>query len=142
MKLGHERNGNAVSPPSIPFFSVCMFEFFLLYWVGEKWKGENPLDTLRLYSSGVGSCGGGREIICFSCGGSHPWSEFIDGKHVVKCPNRLNPGVTENVTKAIGRMHKNRKQHSLQNSKKQNLATTNFTDFDEASQQRIRDQVL
>ena len=59
--------------------------------------------TLTMYSSTGGSRGGGRPINCFGCGGPLPFSEFIDGKHVVKCPNRLNPGVAENATKALER---------------------------------------
>ena len=57
--------------------------------------------TLTRYSSAGGSRGGGRPINCFGCGGLHPWSEFIYGKHVVKCPNRLNPGVADNAMKAL-----------------------------------------
>ena len=53
--------------------------------------------TLTKYYSAGGSCRGGRPINCFGCGGPHPWSEFIDGKHVVKCP-QLNPGVADNAT--------------------------------------------
>jgi hypothetical protein len=59
--------------------------------------------TLTKYSSTGGSCVERRPINCFCCGGPHPWSEFIDGKHVVKCPNRSNPGVADNVTKALER---------------------------------------
>jgi hypothetical protein len=55
----------------------------------------------------------------------------------VKCPNRSNPGVADNVTKALERHCANWKKQPTKNSKKQNLAAANFSDFDEASQQRI-----
>jgi hypothetical protein len=29
---------------------------------------------------------------CFSCGGPHPWSQYWDGKHVILCPNKNDPG--------------------------------------------------
>ena len=66
----------------------------------------------------------------------------MDGKHVVKCPNKSNLGVTENTTKNMEKMRNNRKKRALQNSKKQNLATAKLTAFDKASQQRIREQIL
>ena len=66
--------------------------------------------TLTKYSSTGGSCGGGHNINCFGCGGPHPWSEYIEGKHVLKCPNKLNPGVADNATKAIERYRANRKK--------------------------------
>ena len=57
--------------------------------------------TLPKYSSTGDSCGGGCNINCFGCGGPHPWSEFIDGKHVVKFPHRSNPGMAENCSSAV-----------------------------------------
>ena len=35
----------------------------------------------------------------------------------------------------------NRKKHQMKNSKKRNLAAANFSDFDDTSQQHIREQV-
>ena len=62
--------------------------------------------TLTKYSQSGGTQGGGgrgekRPISCFGCGGPHPWSEYIEGKHVVKCPNKLNPGVQEHAQKSL-----------------------------------------
>ena len=45
--------------------------------------------------------------------------EYIEGKHVVKCPNRLNPGVADHATKDCA----NCKKQQTKNSKKQNLAS-------------------
>jgi hypothetical protein len=67
--------------------------------------------------------------------------EYIKGKHVVTCPNKLNPGVADNATKALERYRANRKKQQKNNSEKQNLASANFSDFDKASQQRIWEQV-
>ncbi len=39
-------------------------------------------------------------------------------------------------------MRKNRKKKHVQNKKRKNLGTANFTDFDGAGQQRIREQCL
>ncbi len=72
----------------------------------------------------------------------HPWSEFIEGKHVVKCPNKFNPGVQENAQKSLEKFRATCKKQRERNSKKRNLATTNLSDFDDVSQQRIREQVL
>jgi hypothetical protein len=79
---------------------------------------------------------------CFGCGGPHPYSELRDGTHVVICPNWDNPGVHENAAKNIMRMRKNRKKQHSQNTKRKNLGTANFLDFDKPGQQRIREQVL
>ena len=73
----------------------------------------------------------------FGCGWPHPWSELV-----IKCPNRLNPGVHDNAQKALEKYRADRKKRRERNSKRKNLATTNLTDFDEASQQRIKEQVL
>jgi hypothetical protein len=93
--------------------------------------------SLTKYSSTGGICGGSLPINCFCCGRPHPWSEIIDGKHVVECPNRLNPGVADNATKALEKFHANSKKQYIKNSKNQNLASANFSYFDKASQQRI-----
>jgi len=60
----------------------------------------------------------------------------------VICPNRDNPGVCENAKKNIGRMKANRQKHFRQNTKKKNLGTANFVNFDSAGQDCIREQVL
>ena len=59
----------------------------------------------------------------------------------MKCPNKLNPGVADNATKALERYHANCKKKQTKNSKKQNLASANCYDFDKAYQQRIQEQV-
>ena len=103
--------------------------------------------TLTRYSqSGGNQSGGGkgekRQINCFGCDGLHLWSEYIEGKHVVKFPNKSNPGVQENAERNLEKYRATRKKQRTKTSKKRNLATTNFSDFDKASQQRIWKQVL
>ena len=61
---------------------------------------------------------------------------------MVKCPNKSNPGVQENAQKSLEKYRATRKKQQEKNSKKRNLATTNLSDFDDVSQQRIREQVL
>jgi hypothetical protein len=79
---------------------------------------------------------------CFGCGRPHPYLEYKDGQHIVICPNKDTPGVREHATKNIKKMRKNRKKKHIQTQKRKNLGTANFTDFDEAGQQRIREQCL
>jgi len=103
--------------------------------------------TLMKYSQSGGNRGGNgrgerRPLTCFGCGGPHPWSELIDGKFVVKCPNKLNPGVQDNAQKNMEKYRADRKKRRERTSKKRNLATINLADFDEVSQQRIQEQVL
>jgi hypothetical protein len=59
------------------------------------------------------------------------------------CPNCDNPGIRENAKKNIERMKANRQKRARQNNtKRKNLGTDNFADFDVAGQDRIREQVL
>jgi hypothetical protein len=48
----------------------------------------------------------------------------------------------DNAQKSLEKYRANRKRRRERNSKRKNLATTNLADFDEASQQRIKEQVL
>ena len=103
--------------------------------------------TLTKYSQSGGNRGGNcqgerRPLTCFGCGGRHPWSEYIEGKHVVKCPNKLNPGVQDNAQRSLEKYRAARKKQREKNSKKRNLATTNLSDFDKVSQQGIKEKVL
>jgi hypothetical protein len=61
---------------------------------------------------------------------------------MVSCPNRDNPGVREHATRNIEKMRKNRKKKHVQNTKRKNLGTANFSYFDNAGQQCIREQYL
>ncbi len=99
------------------------------------------------YSQSGGSRGGNgrgkrRPLSCFGCGRPYPWSELIDGKFVIKCPNKLNPGIQDNAQKTLEKYRADRKKRWERNSKRKNLATTNLADFDKVSQHRIREQVL
>ncbi len=103
--------------------------------------------TLIKYSQSGGNRGGNgwgerRPPTCFGCGGPHPWSELIDGKFVVKCPNKLNSGVQDNAQKNLEKYRADQKKQRERNSKKRNLATTNLSDFDKVSQQGIKEKVL
>ena len=59
---------------------------------------------------------------------------------MIKCPN--NPGIQENAKKVINRIRSKQKRTQQDLSKRKNLATTNFSNFDAASQERIWNQVL
>jgi hypothetical protein len=105
--------------------------------------------TMTRYARGSGhstngsattASGGGKGkcfFSCHGCGGPHPWTEFREGQHIVVCPNQNNPGVGENAKKNVDRMKANCQKQFKQNTKRKNLGTANFADFDEAGQQRI-----
>jgi hypothetical protein len=111
-------------------------------------------DTMRRYAPGGGqstdgsaSTPGGdrrsrRPFACHGCGGPHPWTEFRNGEHIVVCPNQNNPGIRDNAKRNIERMKMNRQKRHRQNTKRKNLGTANYSDFDAAGPDRIREQVL
>ena len=79
---------------------------------------------------------------CFGCSEPHPYMEYKDVQHIGFCPNKDAPGVCEHATKNIKKMQKKRKRKQVQNQKRKNLGSPNFSDFDEAGQQRVREQCL
>ena len=96
-----------------------------------------------------GTPGSGRGLTCFGCGGHHAWSEFRvgpgcgnQGQHIVICPNCDNPGVQEHAARQIEKMQKTCNLRHAKNLKRKNLGTSNFSNFDEVRQERIREQVL
>jgi len=111
-------------------------------------------DTMQHYAPGGGHSTDGsastqtgerrsrRFFACHGCGGPHPWMEFKNGEHTVVCPNRNNPGICENAKKNIDRMKANRRKRARHNTKRKNLGTVNFVNFNAAGQDRIREQVL
>ncbi len=79
--------------------------------------------TLTRYSQSGGKRGGGGRgekcpFSCFGCGGPHPWSEYINGKHVVKCPTSQNPGVADHAQTNLEKYRATRKKQREKNSKK------------------------
>jgi hypothetical protein len=109
---------------------------------------------MKLYACGSGHStngsattvpGGGRGKRFFSChgwGGPHPWTEFRKDQHIVVCPNQDNPGVCENAKKNVDRMKANCQKRFKQNTKRKNLGTANFADFNKSGKQRFQEQVL
>ena len=98
--------------------------------------------TLTRYSqSGGNQSGGGKgdklQINCFGCDGLHLWSEYIEGKHVVKFPNKSNSGIQETAERNLEKYRAARKKQRTKTSKKRNLVTINLSDFDKSSHQRI-----
>jgi hypothetical protein len=102
--------------------------------------------TIRRYSNDTSSNKSGNSskgpFRCYGCGAPHPWSLLENGIHVVKCPNASNPGIQENAKKTIERIHAKRKKKQADFTKRKNLATTNFADFDAKSQEQILSQAL
>ncbi len=65
--------------------------------------------------------------------------EWRNGLNVAICPNQNNPGVKENATRNLERMHKNKKKRFNNNQKCKNLSTVNFAGLPEATQAQMRD---
>jgi hypothetical protein len=93
-------------------------------------------------SNKSGSTASRGPLRCYGCGGPHPWSSLDNGIYVIKCPNAGNPGIQENAKKTIERIRNKRKKKQQDYQKRKNLATTNYSDFDDTSKERIRQQVL
>ena len=93
-------------------------------------------------SNKSGSTASRGPLRCYGCGGPHPWSSLDNGIYVIKCPNAGNPGIQENAKKTIERIRNKRKKKQQDSQKQKNLATTNYSDFDDTSKERIRQQVL
>jgi hypothetical protein len=51
-------------------------------------------------------------------------------------------GIHENAKKTIERICNKQKKHQHDSQKRRNFATTNFSDFNDAGKERIRQQVL
>jgi hypothetical protein len=98
-------------------------------------------DNSSNWSGGSGSTLKG-PLHCYGYGGPHPWSLLKNGIHVIKCPNASNPGIHKNAKKVIECIRNMQKKKQQEFTKRKNLATTNFSNFDAASQERIRNQVL
>jgi hypothetical protein len=81
-------------------------------------------------------------LCCYGCGGSHPWSTLENGIYVIRCPNAGNPGVHKNAKKTIERICNKQKKKQQDFQKCKNLATTSYSNFNDASKECIRQQVL
>jgi hypothetical protein len=79
---------------------------------------------------------------CYGCGGPHPWSVVENSIYVIKCPNAGNPGIHENTKKTIEWIRNQRKKRQHNHQKRKNLTTANYSDFDNANKEHIRQQVL
>ena len=104
--------------------------------------------TIAHYKSGdeasnkSGSTGSHPSLSCYGCSGPHHWSTVENSIYVIKCPKAGKPGIHENAKKMIERICNKRKKKQQDSLKHKNLATTNYSDFDDASQERIWQQVL
>jgi hypothetical protein len=125
---GAVTRGSPLTPP----FPIQAETTLVRYLVGSGYSTDGSWVTDR--SGGQGPpC----TWTCFGCGCPHPYSDYKNGNHVVVCPNRDNPGVRGHAAKNIEKMHRNRKKKHIQNTKRKNLGTANFSDFDKVGQQRI-----
>jgi hypothetical protein len=81
-------------------------------------------------------------LCCYGCGGPHLWFLLENGINVIKCPNASNPGIHKNAKKVIKHIKNKQKKKQQEFMKRKNLATTNFSNVDAASQEYIWNQVL
>ena len=88
-------------------------------------------------SNKSGSMASRGPLRCYGYGGPHSWSSLENGIYVIKCPNAGNPGIQENAKKTIEQIHNERKKKQQDSQKRKNLATTTYSDFDDASKERI-----
>ncbi len=104
--------------------------------------------TIAHYKSGddasnkSGSTASRPLLHCYGYGGPHPWSTLKNGIYVIKCPNAGNPGIHENAKKTIEPIRNKQKKKQQDSQKRKNLATTNYSDFNDTSKERIWQQVL
>jgi hypothetical protein len=76
-------------------------------------------------------------LCCYGCCRPHPWSTLNNGIYVIKCPNAGNPGAHENAKKTIKCICNKWKKMQQDFQKHTNLASTNYSDFDDASKEHI-----
>jgi hypothetical protein len=105
--------------------------------------------TFNRYSRGGDDTGSNKSstssqgpLHCYGRGGPHPWSLLENRIHVIKCPNANNPGILDNTKNVIERIRNKHKKKQQDFMKRKNLATTNYSNFDEVGRERIRCQVL
>jgi hypothetical protein len=77
-------------------------------------------------------------LCCYGCCRPPPWSTLDNSIYVIKCPNAGNPGAHENAKKTIKCIRNKWKKMQQDFQKHTNLASTNYSDFDDASKERIR----
>jgi hypothetical protein len=82
------------------------------------------------------------DFCCYGCGGPHPWLTQENGIYVIRCPNAGNSGVHKNAEKTIKHISNKQKKKQQDFQKHKNLTTTNYSDFKDASKERIWQQVL
>jgi hypothetical protein len=105
--------------------------------------------TINRYSRGGDDTGSNKSstssrgpLHCYGCEGPHQWSLLENGIHIIKCPNANNPGILDNAKKVIEHIRNKHKKKQQNFTKRKNLATTNYSNFNEAGRECIPRQVL
>jgi hypothetical protein len=101
-----------------------------------RYSGNNNNDSKKSNTSNQGP------LCCYGCRGPHPWSLLGNSIHMIKCPNAGNPGIHKNTKKVIYPIRSKSKKKQQDFMKHKNLATKNFSKFDDASKERIWQQVF
>ncbi len=101
-----------------------------------QYKGTSKSDT-----SGSTRDTSSRKMECFGCGGEHPWQ--LRGATEPYCPNRDQPGARAKAELNFAAFRQRRKKQSDARKKKRGREKeVNFSDFSEAQQKLICQQVL
>jgi hypothetical protein len=79
----------------------------------------------------------GKDLSCFGCGHPHLWSKKVNGKWVVICPNKDQPGVRERVKLTILQYQTRQRKKTRKNQKRKNVHTLNLEDLPQSTQDRI-----
>jgi hypothetical protein len=94
--------------------------------------------TMTCYGYGGGDKGSNKSsstsgrlpLHCYGCGSPHPWSVLENGIYVIKCPQAGDALIAKNARKTIDRIQAKRKKQQQDSKKRKNLATANYTNFD------------
>jgi hypothetical protein len=98
--------------------------------------------TINLYTPGSGDAlksveMEGKDLSCFGCGHPHLWSKKANGKWIVICPNKDQPGIRDRVKLAILQYQTRQRRKTRENRKCKNVRTLNLEDLPWFTQDQI-----
>jgi hypothetical protein len=98
--------------------------------------------TINSYTPGGGDAlksleKDGEDMSCFGCGHPHPWSKKVNGKWVVICPNKDQPGVRDRAKLNVLQYQTRQRRKTRENRKRKNAHTLNLEDLPRSTQDRI-----
>jgi hypothetical protein len=84
--------------------------------------------TINSYTPGGGNVSksvekDGEDMLCFGCGHPHPWSKKVNGKWVVICPNKDQPGIRDRAKLNILQYQTRQRRKTWENRNRKNIHT-------------------